>query len=166
MGVAPGGARARRFGWRLCGSSHRAGSAHGVRAPQGGGLYVAKRCARHDKRLTWNITGPRGATGQQGSTGNPGPLGPSDAYYATAPGGTGTGYQTVSLAVPPGDYTATAEAEDSASGYAHPILAQSTLGADDSGAHPCVGSTTSYAVTTSTPSNMAITATQVGAEHG
>lgn len=40
---------------------------------QGGGLYSAKHCARHDHRLTWSIQGPQGATGPAGpSTGHAG----------------------------------------------------------------------------------------------
>lgn len=36
---------------------------------KGGGLYVGHKCVHHDKRLRWNIAGPRGATGQQGQQG-------------------------------------------------------------------------------------------------
>ncbi len=51
----------------------------------GGGLYLAHRCARHDRLLTWNVqgrpgvigpagaTGPKGETGGVGQTGSPGP---------------------------------------------------------------------------------------------
>ncbi len=44
----------------------------------GGGLYTGK-CAKHDKKLTWNTTGPAGpagATGKTGATGATGPQGP------------------------------------------------------------------------------------------
>lgn len=41
----------------------------------GGGLYTAHKCARHDQRLTWDVTGPQGA---------PGPAGP---FPQTLPGG-------------------------------------------------------------------------------
>jgi hypothetical protein len=41
----------------------------------GGGLYKARKCARHDGRLVWSVTGPRGATGPQGPQGNQGPQG-------------------------------------------------------------------------------------------
>ncbi len=47
----------------------------------GGTVYVAKRCRRHDKRLTWNTTGPRGvagAPGNQGAQGLQGPPGTPD----------------------------------------------------------------------------------------
>jgi hypothetical protein len=111
---------------------------------KGGGLYLARKCARHDKRLTWNAIGARGAAGTQGlqgsqgiqgsqglqglqgqtgSQGTTGPRGPSDAYYAQSPGGTGTGYQTVLLTVPPGDYAASADAQDG-NPNGSPILAQ------------------------------------------
>jgi BclB C-terminal domain-containing protein len=46
----------------------------------GGTLYVAKKCAKHDKRIKWGVTGPRGAqgpAGNAGSTGDTGPAGPS-----------------------------------------------------------------------------------------
>lgn len=112
----------------------------------GGGLYVAPRCARHDRRLTWNAVGPRGAAGTPGAQGVPGlpgaggaqgptgtegttgPRGPSDAYYATSSGGTGTAYQTVSLTVPAGDYAASAVAQDG-NPNSSPILAQCLLAA-------------------------------------
>lgn len=45
----------------------------------GGALYKAKKCAKHDKKLTWNKLGPRGPQGIQGiqgQTGNTGPQGP------------------------------------------------------------------------------------------
>jgi hypothetical protein len=35
----------------------------------GGTLYRAKRCAKHDKQLSWNEQGPPGATGRQGRQG-------------------------------------------------------------------------------------------------
>jgi hypothetical protein len=47
----------------------------------GGGLYTARKCAKQDKRLTWNITGPHGAPGPPGQTGTPGATG------ATGPAG-------------------------------------------------------------------------------
>lgn len=39
---------------------------------KGGGLYLARECARHDKRLRWNAIGPRGAGGTQGLQGSQG----------------------------------------------------------------------------------------------
>ena len=189
---------------------------------KGGGLYLARKCARHDKRLTWNAIGPRGAAGTQGlqgsqglqglrglqglqgqtgSQGTTGARGPSDAYYARSAGGTGNTYQTVLLPVPPGDYAASANAQDG-NPNGNPILAQCLIEAvGDShylyanayapaklGTEPgdvmvpdatvfhlpsggtirydCIGETTSYAVVTSTWSNMEITAIQVGTEHG
>lgn len=45
----------------------------------GGGLYVARKCASHDKRLKWNVTGPRGAQG-------PGAV--EYTYNSTAPAAT------------------------------------------------------------------------------
>ena len=48
----------------------------------GGGLYVAHRCARHDRKLTWNVqglpgvAGPKGDVGATGQSGQVGPAGP------------------------------------------------------------------------------------------
>jgi hypothetical protein len=50
---------------------------------KGGALYQAKKCAKHDKKLSWNkqgLQGAKGATGAagpQGQTGAQGPAGPS-----------------------------------------------------------------------------------------
>jgi hypothetical protein len=52
---------------------------------KGGVLYVAKKCAKHDRRLTWSVTGPQGPTGAQGPTGPTGPKGD------TGPAGTAGG---------------------------------------------------------------------------
>jgi hypothetical protein len=38
----------------------------------GGGLYVAHKCARGDKRLKWNVTGPPGSQGVPGVKGDQG----------------------------------------------------------------------------------------------
>jgi hypothetical protein len=43
---------------------------------KGGALYKAKKCAKHDKKLTWNKQGPQGIQGQSGQTGQTGPQGP------------------------------------------------------------------------------------------
>jgi Tfp pilus assembly protein FimT len=48
----------------------------------GGGLYRAGRCAKHDKKLSWNAQGPRGSQGPKGDMGVQGPPGP-----ATGPAG-------------------------------------------------------------------------------
>jgi hypothetical protein len=51
----------------------------------GGSLYKARKCAKRDKRISWNkvgrrgptgATGATGATGQTGQTGQTGPAGP------------------------------------------------------------------------------------------
>ena len=50
----------------------------------GGGLYVAHKCARHDKRLKWAVTGPQGPAGKTRAPASPdrrdagltGPAGP------------------------------------------------------------------------------------------
>ena len=74
---------------------------------KGGELYVAHKCARHDKRLRWDVTGPRGIQGEQGvmglqgAAGQPGGRGiqgPPGPFVATLPSGkTLTGdYRTTS----------------------------------------------------------------------
>jgi hypothetical protein len=42
---------------------------------RGGGLYLARKCARHDARLTWGVSGPVGPQGPSGAQGLPGPAG-------------------------------------------------------------------------------------------
>jgi hypothetical protein len=118
-----------------------------------GGLYRARRCAAHDRRVSWNAggrrgavgatgaQGPAGAQGQPGTPGQPGgkgdpgdtgPRGPSDAYFNTSPGATGIGAQSVTVAVPAGDYAASALARVSGT-YANPALGECTLYADGQG---------------------------------
>ncbi len=53
----------------------------------GGTLYQAKKCARHDKRISWNKTGPRGDTGPRGPQGVPGTQGPAGPTTTTLPSG-------------------------------------------------------------------------------
>jgi hypothetical protein len=45
----------------------------------GGGLYTG-RCARHDRKLSWNAVGPPGPRGAQGAQGVPGAPGSALAY--------------------------------------------------------------------------------------
>jgi hypothetical protein len=51
----------------------------------GGGLYTAHRCARHDRRLTWNVTGPTGLAGSVGSQGPVGAVGPQGIQGVPGP---------------------------------------------------------------------------------
>lgn len=51
---------------------------------RGGGLYLARKCDRHDRRVTWNVTGPAGASGLPGAQGPPGPPGPAGTPGAAA----------------------------------------------------------------------------------
>ena len=78
-----------------------------------GTLYKAKKCSRHDKKLSWNKqgpTGPRGSRGAQGiegqagPSGAQGPTGPSNGYFAQTTG------STVSLPVPAGNYVVQGQA--------------------------------------------------------
>jgi hypothetical protein len=69
----------------LAGGAYAATSGGAVRAcvhHHGGGLYRARRCAAHDRLLTWSARGPQGLTGPQGPAGPPGAKG--------APGTPGT----------------------------------------------------------------------------
>jgi hypothetical protein len=64
-------------------------------------LYKAKKCAKHDRKLSWNKqgrTGPRGPQGTQGIQGVQGQTGPSNGYFAR------TLSSPVSLPVPAGNY--------------------------------------------------------------
>jgi len=54
---------------------------------RGGVLYRARRCARRDHRLSWNVRGPRGPRGPQGPRGATGPQGPQGPQGATGPQG-------------------------------------------------------------------------------
>ncbi len=54
---------------------------------RGGTLYDAHRCARHDQRLRWGITGPRGTAGITGATGAAGPSGKPGAQGMGGPQG-------------------------------------------------------------------------------
>ena len=84
----------------------------------GGGLYTAHKCARHAARLTWNVTGPRGAqgtpgvegqaglqgqAGQQGVSGVQGPPGPFPAALPSGKTLTGVyrAIQTSTVSVQP-----------------------------------------------------------------
>lgn len=54
---------------------------------KGGALYKARKCAKHDKKLSWNQQGPAGATGLAGPTGPRGATGASGTAGATGPAG-------------------------------------------------------------------------------
>jgi hypothetical protein len=49
----------------------------------GGGLYKATKCAKRDKRLSWNKVGQRGATGATGAAGQNGVTGPAGPVTLT-----------------------------------------------------------------------------------
>jgi membrane-associated phospholipid phosphatase len=42
---------------------------------KGGGMYVAKRCTKHDKKLRWSVRGPQGVPGASGAPGAAGAAG-------------------------------------------------------------------------------------------
>jgi hypothetical protein len=54
---------------------------------KGGALYQAGKCAKHDKRLSWNGQGPQGLQGSQGLQGAAGAQGPKieGSWAVTAP---------------------------------------------------------------------------------
>jgi hypothetical protein len=54
---------------------------------EGGTLYKAAKCAKHDKRLSWSQQGPPGATGAHGEQGPPGPQGPKGDTGEQGPSG-------------------------------------------------------------------------------
>ena len=57
---------------------------------RGGALYRASRCARGDRRLSWNEIGPRGPAGARGGPGATGPAGaPGVPGVTGAPGTAG-----------------------------------------------------------------------------
>jgi hypothetical protein len=72
----------------------------------GGELYQAKKCAKHDKKLSWNekgvagATGATGAAGAAGATGAPGAAGTPGT--AGTPGAAGPGAQLISADVATG----------------------------------------------------------------
>ncbi|HKO26463.1 MAG TPA: hypothetical protein VJU80_03330 [Solirubrobacteraceae bacterium] len=61
---------------------------------QGGALYKAKKCAKHDKKLSWNKQGPQGQQGPQGVQGPKGDTG------AQGPGGSTITYDANASATP------------------------------------------------------------------
>ncbi len=69
----------------------------------GGGLYRGK-CAKHDKKLTWNTTGPSGAKGAPGATGPQGPGATSPVFD-----GAGTASPTATSLGTAGPYGLSAE---------------------------------------------------------
>jgi hypothetical protein len=50
---------------------------------RGGVLYLAHRCKRHDRRLKWNVAGPRGPRGPRGLRGATGARGAAGAVGPT-----------------------------------------------------------------------------------
>jgi hypothetical protein len=75
----------------------------------GGGLYTGK-CGKHDKKLTWNTTGPAGpagAAGKTGATGATGPQGPGATAFAF--NGAGTAAPTATVLGTAGPYSLSAE---------------------------------------------------------
>jgi hypothetical protein len=75
----------------------------------GGGLYTGK-CAKHDKKLTWNTTGPAGPAGAAGKTGATGATGPQGPRATTFPfNGAGTAAPTATSLGTAGPYSLSAE---------------------------------------------------------
>lgn len=100
---------------------------------QGGALYQAKRCAKHDKKLSWNKQGVQGAQGLQGPQGQAGKDGTNGTngingtngtdgavagYSATQAGSvdfTGASAKTIlTLSLPAGSYIVQAKTAPSA----------------------------------------------------
>jgi hypothetical protein len=57
---------------------------------KGGALYEAKKCTRHDSRLTWSISGPQGPAGPAGPAGSPGANGTNGTNGSNGIGATET----------------------------------------------------------------------------
>ena len=68
-------------------AANSTGSIHTCAHHDGGGLYLAKKCKRHDRHLTWSVTGPAGPQGPQGLRGLQGPQGPRGVQGLPGPGG-------------------------------------------------------------------------------
>jgi hypothetical protein len=64
----------------------------------GGGLYIARTCRRHDKRVIWNTAGPEGVAGAPGSAGSPGAAGATGATGSRGPGAVEYTYETTAPA--------------------------------------------------------------------
>jgi hypothetical protein len=138
---------------------------HACAGKKYGALRLAKKCkkahghGRHrvtgERAVSWNVRGPRGATGATGATGargiqgvqgiqgiqgergRRGAQGPSDGYDAHSAGGAAP--QTVTLAVPAGDYVATASAVGlNDASTTNPILGHCTLSSTGDGTHSAV----------------------------
>jgi hypothetical protein len=60
----------------------------------GGALYKAKKCAKHDSKLTWNTVGPAGARGLTGAAGAPGAAGSAGATGTAGANGAVAGFGT------------------------------------------------------------------------
>jgi hypothetical protein len=71
------------------GSSSGSGTITACVHKHGGALYVARKCGKGDKKLSWNQVGPAGAHGAAGPTGAQGPTGASGPPGPTAPAGAG-----------------------------------------------------------------------------
>jgi hypothetical protein len=70
---------------------------------RGGDIYIAKKCAKHDKKLSWKSAGPAGstgATGASGATGAPGARGGTGGTGPQGPGATNATFDTTGTASP------------------------------------------------------------------
>ena len=63
----------------------------------GGALYIARTCRRHDKRIVWGAAGAKGVPGAHGDTG---PQGAAGATGATGPEGPGAVEYTYETSAP------------------------------------------------------------------
>ena len=66
---------------------------------RGRGLYTGK-CAKHDKKLTWNTTGPAGPAGPAGAAGATGATGARGATGSQGPGATSVVFNGAGTASP------------------------------------------------------------------
>lgn len=84
-----------------------------------GTLYKARKCKKHDKKLTWNVQGPQGQQGIAGKNGTNGINGANGANgavagYSTSSNGsvdiTGTSKTILTLSLPAGSYIVNSKA--------------------------------------------------------
>jgi hypothetical protein len=68
-------------------SSHASTTIAACVRHSGGGLYIAKHCAKNDKRVTWAATGSSGAAGLPGAAGQAGAAGAAGELGPTGPAG-------------------------------------------------------------------------------
>ncbi len=78
---------------------------------QGGTLYQAKKCKKHDKKLTWNKQGPPGPAGTNGTNGTNGAVAGFSATKPTNVDFTGEAKQILTRSLPAGSFIVQAKTQ-------------------------------------------------------